>query len=90
AAIIQERDDWQKYLDQWEGATLRLALAQELKTLQQQRYEENQRLLRRGRTTTNDVIQGEQDLDDAALNVYSTIIELITIYESAPFFYINR
>ncbi|MDR0486478.1 MAG: TolC family protein, partial [Elusimicrobiota bacterium] len=39
AAIIQERDDWQKYLDQWEGATLRLALAQELKTLQQQRYE---------------------------------------------------
>ncbi|MDR3243281.1 MAG: TolC family protein [Elusimicrobiota bacterium] len=90
AAILQETIDWQTSLLNWENASARLKLAIEVKNILSQYNDENHILLRRGRTTTNTAIQGEQSLDDAATAVCSTIIELITVYENAAAYYTTR
>jgi outer membrane protein TolC len=86
-AAIQENNDWFQLVDNWNNAKLRLDLAIEIEKMQQQRQEEDKNLLRKGRTTTNLVLQSEQALDDATLNVLKNILELIQIYEKASAFY---
>ncbi|MDR2192637.1 MAG: TolC family protein [Endomicrobium sp.] len=90
AASISENNEWIQLVDNWENAKSRLAIAVEIRTVQYERHEEEQNLLRKGRSTTYMVIQSEQDLDDATLNVLQGIYELITIYEQADAFYKNN
>ncbi|MDR1940775.1 MAG: TolC family protein [Endomicrobium sp.] len=90
AASITENNDWLQLVDNWENAKSRLTLVVEIRTVQQQRHEEEQSLLKKGRSTTYMVIQSEQDLDDATLNVLQGVFELITIYEQAEAFYKNN
>ncbi|MDR3049000.1 MAG: TolC family protein [Elusimicrobiota bacterium] len=90
AAILQEKTDWQQALYNWENALLRFKLSREVRDLLVQYDEENHKLLRRGRTTTNNVIQGEQSLDDAQVGIYTTVIELMTVYENAVADYTNK
>jgi outer membrane protein TolC len=66
-----------------------MELAVEVEKIQKQRYEEDRKLLQRGRTTTYMVLQSEEDLDAATLNVLRGILELIQIYEQAKAFYSN-
>jgi outer membrane protein TolC len=89
AMSISENNDWLQLADNWENAKSRLDIAVEIRTVQHQRHEEEQSLLRKGRSTTYMVIQSEQDLDDATLNVLQGIFELINIYEQAEAFYNN-
>lgn len=84
---IQESNDWFQLLDDWSNAKTRLKITKEVESIQKQRNEEDQNLLRKGRTTTYLVLQSEQDLDDATLSVFHGIYELITIYEKAEAFY---
>jgi outer membrane protein TolC len=86
-AAIGENNDWLELVDNWNNAKIRLELAVEIEKIQQQRHQEDQNLLSKGRSTTYQVLQGEQDLDDAALSVLQTILELIKIYEQAEALY---
>ncbi|MDR1418635.1 MAG: TolC family protein [Endomicrobium sp.] len=84
---IKENNDWQQLLDDWNDAKLKNILAIEIEQIQKQRKQEDEKLLKTGRTTTYLVLQTEQALDDATLNVLGSILELIRISETAKAFY---
>lgn len=86
-AKLQESTDWLQLVDNWNNAKSRFALAIEIRDIQHQRNEEEQSLLKKGRSTTYLVLQSEQDLDDAYLSMLQTIFELIGIYEQADALY---
>ncbi len=86
-AMVKEKNDWAQLVDDWNNAKSRLDLAMEIEKIQQQRNNEDQSLLKKGRSTTYLVLQSEQDLDDATLSVLQGILELISIYEQADAFY---
>jgi outer membrane protein TolC len=85
--IVQENNEWLKLVDNWNNAKMRFAIIGEIEKIQQQRYEEDKRLLSNGRSTTDRLLKSEQDLDDAVLNVLEDILGLIKIYEQAEAFY---
>jgi outer membrane protein TolC len=85
--ILDENNDWFQLVDNWNNAKLKLQFAFEIEKMQRQRHEENENMLRKGRSTTYFVLQSEQALDDAMLNVLKCILELIQIYEQAEIFY---
>ena len=86
-AKLQESSDWFQLVDNWNNAKSRLALSVEIRDIQQKRNEEEQNLLKKGRSTTYLVLQSEQDLDDSYLSMLQNILELISIYEQAEAFY---
>lgn len=86
-AAIKENSEWLQILDDWNGAKTRFKLASEIERIQIQRHKENENLLRNGRSTTHLVLQSEQGLDDATLNVLQNILDLIKIYEKAKILY---
>ncbi|GMO65946.1 MAG: hypothetical protein Nk1A_3560 [Endomicrobiia bacterium] len=86
-AAIKESNEWLQILDDWNSAKTRLKLASEIERIQIQRHKEDESLLRKGRTTTYLVLQSEQGLDDATLNVLQSILDLIKIYEKAKILY---
>ncbi|MCL2485656.1 MAG: TolC family protein [Endomicrobia bacterium] len=90
SAAVRENTDWLLLMDNWNNAKFRLNLAREIQKIQQDRNNEDQDLLRRGRSTTFFVLQSEQDLDDANLSVLQGKLELISIYELAEAFYNNK
>jgi outer membrane protein TolC len=87
SAVVKENNDWIQLLDNWDNARIRMELAVEVEKIQKQRYEEDRKLLKRGRTTTYMVLQSEDDLAAATLNVFKSILELIQINEQAKAFY---
>ena len=87
SAEIGEKTDWQNLLDAWKIDLIRLEMAQTIRDFQMQYVEENRRLLQRGRTTTNALIQSEEGLDGAVLNVLGAVLSLITDYEMAQGYY---
>lgn len=87
SAVVKENNDWIQLLDNWDNARIRMELVVEVEKIQKQRYEEDRNLLKRGRTTTYMVLQSEDDLDVATLNVFKSILELIQIKEQANAFY---
>lgn len=87
SSAVRETSDWMQLLDNWDNSRIRLELAFEVEKIQKQRYEEDRDLLKRGRTTTYMLLQSEEDLDSASLNVLRGIFELIQIYEQAKAFY---
>ncbi|MDR2666166.1 MAG: TolC family protein [Endomicrobium sp.] len=86
-AVIKESNEWLQILDDWNSAKNRLKLAGEIERIQIQRHKEDENLLRKGRSTTYFVLKSEQELDDAALNVLQSILDLIKIYEKAKILY---
>ena len=86
-AKLQESSDWLQLVDNWNNAKARYALTIEIRDIQQKRNEEEQSLLRKGRSTTYLVLQSEQDLDDTYLSMLQNILELMGICEQAEAFY---
>jgi outer membrane protein TolC len=87
SAAVKENNDWIQLLDNWDNTRIRMELAIEVEKIQKQRSEEDKNLFKKGRTTTYMVLQSEDDLDVAALNVFKNILELIQINEQAKSFY---
>ncbi|MDR1474197.1 MAG: TolC family protein [Endomicrobium sp.] len=83
----KENNDWIQLLDNWNNTRIRLEVAFDIEKIQRQRYEEDRKLLQRGRTTTYMVLQSEEDLDSSTLNVLKGILELIKIDEEVKAFY---
>ncbi|MDR1087620.1 MAG: TolC family protein [Endomicrobium sp.] len=87
SAASKENNDWIELLDNWNNTRIRLEIAFDIEKIQRQRYEEDRKLLERGRTTTYMVLQSEEDLDSSTLNVLKGILQLIKIDEEAKAFY---
>lgn len=85
-AELSAGKDWQNLLKQWQDVKTRLALAQEIKAIQEQRVANEQRRFERGRSTTFLLLTAENDLDDAALNVYRLVMEEMLIAAQAELF----
>jgi outer membrane protein TolC len=87
---VSADNDWEELTRNWENVKSRLALAQDIKDIQEKRVNAEQEKFQRGRTTTNNVLNAENDLDDASLNVYRlTMEELLTaaqaeLYNTQP------
>jgi outer membrane protein TolC len=85
--VISESNEWQNLFDNWKFAKDRLKLSMEIHETQKQRNVESKQMLTKGRLTTYEALQSEQDLDDASVAVLSDIFELITIFETNKAFY---
>jgi outer membrane protein TolC len=86
SAVVKENNDWLQLLDDWNSAKTKFELAVEIEKIQQQKYQEDKNLLDKGRTTTHLVLQSEQALDEAAICVLQSVLELIRIYEQAQLY----
>ncbi|MDR1952176.1 MAG: TolC family protein [Elusimicrobiota bacterium] len=89
-AISQEKTDWANLVDSWQTDMLNYELSDAAKNYQQQYVDENRRLLERGRTTTNILIQSEESLDISILLVLSAVYNVIMDYEKANILYNNQ
>lgn len=85
-AELMARNDWGKLSQTWQDVKTRLALAREIKTIQEKRLAHEQRRLERGRSTTFQVITAENDLDEANLNVYRLVYEELVTDAQAGLF----
>ncbi len=85
-AELASKNDWDQLQRTWQNVKTRLSLAQQIKTVQEQRVSNEQSLLKRGRTTTFNVLNAENDLDDATLNVYRLVFEELSTIAQADMF----
>ncbi|MDR1928581.1 MAG: hypothetical protein LBQ07_00610 [Endomicrobium sp.] len=85
--IIQETNDWFKLMEDLHNTKLKLDIAIEIEKKQYQKYEEDKKLLERGRCTTYQILQSEQELSDASLNILKYTLEFIKIREYIKTFY---
>ena len=74
-AELAAANDWDQLVKDWSNVKSRLSLAQEIMEVQGQRVIQEQTRLERGRSTTFLVLNAENDLDDATLNVYRLVFE---------------
>jgi outer membrane protein TolC len=90
-AEISAENDWTELNKNWAYVRSQLALSTDIKNIQEARVNQEQQKFQRGRTTTFNVLNAENDLDDAMLNVYRlSISELIyasqvELYNTQPF-----
>ncbi|MFH1238793.1 MAG: TolC family protein [bacterium] len=74
-AELAAQKDWEALNSAWNSVKAQLKLAQEIKDIQERRVQKEQAKLEKGRSTTFAVLTAENDLDDAALNVYRLVFE---------------
>ncbi len=85
-AELTAANNWANLSRTWQDVKSRIALAQEVKTIQEKRLLNEQKRFQRGRSTTFQVLTAENDLDEATLNVYRLVFEeLITAAQAALF-----
>ena len=79
-AEISAKNDWDNLLKTWKNVKTRLLLAENIRGIQEERVQNEQKLLEKGRTTTFLFLRAQDDFDDATLTVYGLILEEITTY----------
>jgi glycosyltransferase involved in cell wall biosynthesis len=78
-ALIAEKNDWDQLTTTWKNVKSRLALAVQIRDVQEKRVAAERQKYSRGRTTTFNLLTAENDLDDSTLNMYRLVYEeLIT------------
>jgi len=76
---ISAANDWQDMVNTWRNVKMRMALAVQIRDIQNDRVNNEQKKLERGRTTTFLLLTAENDLDDATINVYRLMMEQLTL-----------
>jgi outer membrane protein TolC len=84
---LAEKNDWNQLNANWKNTLEQYYIAKELNQIQQERNIEEQKLLRAGRSTTFEMIQSEDDLDDAVLAKYQMSMDLIFILLESQMLY---
>ncbi|GEM_PF-1123830 len=87
AAELSEKNDWNQLNANWKNTLEKYEIAKEINKIQQERNIEEQKLLKRGRSTTSDMIKSEDDLDDAVLSQYQFSMDLIFILLESQMLY---
>ncbi|OGS27798.1 MAG: hypothetical protein A2297_01205, partial [Elusimicrobia bacterium RIFOXYB2_FULL_48_7] len=85
-AKISADNEWSRLSRQWNSVKERLALAQDVKKIQAERLENERAKFARGRTTMYSLMSAENDLDDAAINVYRMMLEELSIYAQSELY----
>jgi outer membrane protein len=83
---IAAQNDWDQLQVNWKNVKSRLSLSQEIMRIQDERVKNEQTKFERGRTTTFLILSAENDLDDATLTVYRTVLEEIMTLAQAELF----
>jgi outer membrane protein TolC len=86
-ADLAEKNDWIQLNTNWKNALGKYEIAKEINQIQQERNIEEQKLLKRGRSTTFEMIQSEDDLDNAVLTQYQMSMDLIFILLESQMLY---
>ncbi|MDD5020677.1 MAG: TolC family protein [Endomicrobiaceae bacterium] len=86
-ADLTEKNDWIQLNTNWKNALEKYEIAKEINQIQQERNIEEQKLLKRGRSTTFEMIQSEDDLDNAVLTQYQMSMDLIFILLESQMLY---
>ncbi|MEW6516524.1 MAG: TolC family protein [candidate division FCPU426 bacterium] len=82
-AEIAAETDWNKLCEQWVHAKAKLEAAREVRDLQARRVELERSKIRRGKTTTWQVVMAENDLDLATMSLHHVMFEaLMTLFQS--------
>ena len=85
-ARISAVSDWQDMLNTWRNVKMRMALAVQIRDIQNDRVNNEQKKLERGRTTTFLLLTAENDLDDAIINVYRLMMEQLALAAQAELY----
>jgi outer membrane protein TolC len=86
AAQTAAQNEWDQLQVNWLNVKSRLALSQDIMRIQDDRVKNEQFRFERGRTTTFLIQSAENDLDDAILNVYRTVLEEIMTLANAELY----
>lgn len=74
---LAEKNDWNQLNANWKNTLEKYDIAKEINQIQQERNIEEQKLLKAGRSTTFEMIQSEDDLDNSVLTKYQMSMDLI-------------
>ena len=85
-ARLSADNSWDDLATNWKNVKDRLQMARDIQDVQSKRVESEQKLFRRGRTTTFLVLNAQNDLDDAVLSVYRLIFEELITKAQAELF----
>jgi outer membrane protein TolC len=85
-AKLSADNSWDDLITNWKNVKDRLQMARDIQNVQSLRVESEQKRFQRGRTTTFQVLNAENDLDDAMLNVYRIMFEELVTQAQAELF----
>ncbi|MDD4166831.1 MAG: hypothetical protein PHN29_07410, partial [Endomicrobiaceae bacterium] len=74
---LAEKNDWNQLNANWKNTLEKYYIAKELNQIQSERNIEEQKLLKAGRSTTFEMVQSEDDLDNSTLTKYQMSMDLI-------------
>ncbi len=74
---LAEKNDWDQLNASWKNSLEKYYIAKELNQIQSERNIEEQKLLKAGRSTTFEMVQSEDDLDNSTLTKYQMSMDLI-------------
>ena len=80
------QNDWEQLMKDWKTVHSRIKLAEKIRRIQENRVENEEKRFERGRTTTLQRIDAENDLDDATLNLYQLIYQKLLIEAEADLY----
>jgi len=86
SAKTSAQNEWEQLQTTWSNVKARLELAKDIMKIQDDRVKNEQNRFERGRTTTFLLLSAENDLDDATLNVYRTVLEEIMTLAQAELY----
>jgi outer membrane protein TolC len=86
SALTAAQNDWDELQKNWADVKSRLALVKEIMNIQSERVKNEQMKYEKGRTTTFLYLSAQNDLDDAVLNLYRTVLEEIMTFAKAELF----
>ncbi|OGF45489.1 MAG: hypothetical protein A2452_10975 [Candidatus Firestonebacteria bacterium RIFOXYC2_FULL_39_67] len=85
-AEISSKNDWINLTETWKNVKERIVSSLDIKNIQTERLEYERQRFQKGRTTMSQMVNTENDLDDATLNYYRYIVEQISIYFEAELY----
>lgn len=85
-AVLTASNDWNDLARTWRNVASRIDLATQIREIQADRVGNERKKFQRGRTTAFLLLNAENDLDDATLNVYRLIFEQFGIVAQAELY----
>ena len=89
SAELSAKNDWEQLVRNWHDVKARIELARQIRDVQTERVTETQYRFEKGRVTTFDLLNAQNDLDDSMLTLYRLIFEEIMTYSQAELYNTN-
>jgi outer membrane protein TolC len=83
---LSAKNDWDQLVRNWHDVKTRIELARQIRDDQNDRVNEMQHMFEKGRTTTFELLNAQNDLDDSTLTLYRLIFEEIVTYAQSELY----